>query len=98
MCYVELGGQNNSEGKLPFPVPCYVIRVRAATSQLQRNSLLRVGTLHVEMIEECQSDIHNKSHILCQFAVYHICKRCKTIRSTLPKEIFGDVTLEQSST
>ena len=53
MCYVELGGQNNSEGKLPFPVPCYVIRVRAATSQLQRNSLLRVGTLHVEWIEEC---------------------------------------------
>ena len=62
MHYVELGGQNNSEGKLPFPVPCYVIRVRVATSQLQRNSLLRVGTLHVEWIEECQSDIHNTSY------------------------------------
>ena len=36
-----------------------VLRVRVATSQLGRNSLLRIGTFTCLWIEECQTDIHN---------------------------------------
>ena len=36
-----------------------VLRVRVATSQLGRNSLLCIGTFTCLWIEECQTDIHN---------------------------------------